>query len=144
MIPAEGRRFLHVANGHCTTRLIHQAGIPGPKSIWADPLHEGPVPGGLSDEDLLEIRARYLAPTPDSVAATIAELKNWRAAIDHHESYDELVLWYEHDLFDQLNLIQVLNLIGQTVPTVRTVSLICIGSSPGRPHFKGLGELTPT
>ena len=26
--------------------------------------------------------------------------------------YDEVILWYEHDLFDQLNLIQVLNRLG--------------------------------
>ena len=28
-----------------------------------------------------------------------------------HESYDELILWFEHDLFDQLNLIQLLTWI---------------------------------
>ena len=28
--------------------------------------------------------------------------------IDDTTAYDELVLWYEHDLFDQLNLIQIL------------------------------------
>ena len=41
-------RFLHVANGTCTTKLIEAAGIPGALSIWADPLHDGPVPGGQS------------------------------------------------------------------------------------------------
>ena len=54
-------RFLHVANGTCTTRLIESAGIPGTLSIWADPLYEGPVPGGLTDAELLELRARHLA-----------------------------------------------------------------------------------
>src|SRR5947209_18378089 len=40
-------RFLHVANGTCTTEIIEATGIPGTLSIWADPLYEGPVPGGL-------------------------------------------------------------------------------------------------
>ena len=53
-------RFLHVANGTSTTRLIEAAGIPGTCSIWADPLHEGPVPGGLTDAELLDVRMRYL------------------------------------------------------------------------------------
>jgi len=136
-------RFLHVANGYSTTRLIHQAGIPGTCSIWADPLHEGPVPDGLSDDELLDVRARHLARRPERVAATIAELRHWRAVIDEHDSYDELVLWYEHDLFDQLNLIQVLSRIARTVPSTASVSLICLGSFPGRAAFKGLGELTP-
>src|SRR6266446_9638303 len=52
-------RFHHVANGTCTTRLIQAAGIPGALSIWADPLHDGPVPGGLTDEELLDVRSRY-------------------------------------------------------------------------------------
>jgi hypothetical protein len=52
-------RFLHVANGTCTTRLIQAAGISGALSIWADPLHDGPVPGELTDEELLDVRLRY-------------------------------------------------------------------------------------
>ena len=54
-------RFLHVANGSSTTRLIHAAGIPGTLSIWADPLYDGPVPGGLTDTELLDVRAHHLA-----------------------------------------------------------------------------------
>ena len=42
-------RFLHVANGTCTTTIIEAAGIPGARSIWTDPLYEGPVPAGLND-----------------------------------------------------------------------------------------------
>jgi hypothetical protein len=135
-------RFLHVANGHCTTRLIDEAGIPGTLSVWADVLHEGPVPAGLSDQELLAVRASYLAETPGAVAAVMADLTAVRLAIGRHESYDEIVLWYEHDLFDQLNLIQVLDWIGHARPAARLVSLICIGSFPGHPRFKGLGELT--
>ena len=52
-------RCLDVANGSCMTRLIEAAGIPGARSIWADPLHEGPVPGGLDDDELLDARMRY-------------------------------------------------------------------------------------
>ena len=53
-------RFLHVANGTCTTRLIEAAGIPG--ALSSGPiLHEGPVPGHLTDAELLEVRRRCLA-----------------------------------------------------------------------------------
>jgi hypothetical protein len=141
---ASAIRFLHVANGTSTTAIIHEAGIPGSTSIWADPLHDGPVPGGVPDEQLLQIRARYLGDgSEEAVEQAIAELMAWRAAIDDISSYDHLVFWFEHDLFDQLNLIQALARIRKTVATTRPVSLICIGSFPGRPGFKGLGELTP-
>jgi hypothetical protein len=137
-------RFLHVANGTCTTRLIEAAGIPGLRSIWADVLYEGPVPEGIDDAGLVEVRARVLSSPGDrAIADVAAELKHWRIAIERHESYDELVLWFEHDLFDQLNLVQLLSWIRERLPRSKTVSLVCIGSFPGRPGFKGLGELQP-
>jgi hypothetical protein len=146
-------RFLHVANGTCTTRTIEAAGIPGACSIWADPLYEGPVPGALNDAELLDVRMRYLGGPTDLTWAAWAgsnpsldptnDLRQWRATIERHESYEELILWFEHDVFDQLNLIQLLTWIRDHLPATKPVSLICIGSFPGRPDFKGLGELTP-
>jgi hypothetical protein len=136
-------RFLHVANGSSTTRTIAEAGIPGLLSIWADPLHDGPVPGDLTDDALLEVRARFLgAPTEDPGIDPVEGLKAWRQIIERHDAYDELVLWFEHDLFDQLNLIQLLSWLHRRLPPSKVVSLVCIGSYPGRPDFKGLGELT--
>ena len=136
-------RFLHVANGTCTTEIIRASGIPGTRSIWADLLYEGPVPGDLSDEELLDVRARHLDPAGGSYVGTVNDLRGWRRTIEAHEAYDELVLWFEHDLFDQLNLIQLLTWIRPRLPGRKAVSLVCIGSFPGRPRFKGLGELTP-
>ena len=69
-------------------------------------------------------------------------MRVWRrtiAALD----YDELVLWYEFDLFDQLNLVQLLSWVRGSLPADVPVSLICIDAFPGHPNFKGLGELTP-
>lgn len=137
-------RFLHIANGSCTTRLIEAAGIHGATSIWADPLHDGPVPAGLSDEELLHVRMRHLAGPEESWATdTVNDLRRWRSIIEDHGAYSEVVLWFEHDLFDQLNLIQILSWIRTRLPATKIVSLVCIGSFPGRAKFKGLGELTP-
>jgi hypothetical protein len=136
-------RFLHVANGSSTTQTIEAAGIPGLRAVWADPLHAGPVPADLPDAALVDVRARYLAGDTNDVDAVRQELLGWRAAIADAASYDELVLWFEHDLFDQLNLVQVLDWMRERLAASPRVSLICIDRFPGRPRFKGLGELTP-
>ena len=153
MTPLAKTRFLHVANGTSTTGLIQAAGVPGALSIWADPLHDGPVPAGLTDEELLDVRLRHHTGPADITFAAwrgsdpsldpMNDMRQWRATIERHDSYDELILWFEHDLFDQLNLIQLLTWIRERLPTTTPASLVCIGSFPGRPEFKGLGELTP-
>jgi hypothetical protein len=136
------QHFLHIASGHSTTGIIARAGVPGTLSIWADPLHEGPVPRAVTDDALVEARARHLAGESVALEDTQAELRRWREVLDSSPAYDELVLWYEHDLFDQLNLIQVLDRLGAR-ERPNAVSLVSIGSYPGKPAFKGMGELTP-
>jgi hypothetical protein len=54
----------------------------------------------------------------------------------------EYVLWFEADLYDQLQIIQILaRLAGFGVPAHR-ITLICIGEHPGIARFGGLGQLT--
>jgi hypothetical protein len=101
------------------------------------------VPADLSDAALVDVRAQYLAGETSDVEAVRNELLGWRAAIADTASYDELVLWFEHDLFDQLNLVQLLDWMRERMPATPHVSLICIDRFPGRPQFKGLGELSP-
>jgi hypothetical protein len=141
MAPASGT--LHIANGHSTTASIGHAGIAGDLSIWADVLHEGPVPSGLSDEELVRVRAMYLAEPAANPDEVVAEFRKWGDPLERLTDYEELILWFEHDLFDQLNLIQLLDRIARRRRGSTRVSLISIDSFPGRLTFKGLGELTP-
>ena len=134
--------ILHVANGHVTAGLLALSGLPGRTQIWADPLNEGPVPGNVSDDELLMIRARFLAERYDA-SGVADDLRRWRESVEDDAGYDELVLWFEHDLFDQLNLIQLLAHLDRA-PRSKPITLICIDRYPGHPDFKGLGELEPS
>jgi hypothetical protein len=78
---------------------IEAAGIPGACSIWADSLDDGPVPAGLSDRELVEVRMRHLTANGHGSPHYDADLREWRDALQRHEAYDELMLWYEHDVF---------------------------------------------
>ena len=83
-----------------------------------------------------------MGPRAEQAAAYLGA---WRSVIDGRAAYDELILWFEHDLFDRLNLIHVLDRLGPAAvgPGSTAISLICIGAFPGRPDFKGLGQLNP-
>jgi hypothetical protein len=102
--------MLHVTNGDCAAERIRAAGVEGTLLPWRDVLHDGPVPAGLPLERLSAVRAEFIAGgaagTVDEVRRSFAERDRTLAASGGE---DEVVLWFEHDLYDQLQLIQVLD-----------------------------------
>jgi hypothetical protein len=120
--------ILHITNGDAAGDKLRTF-VAGDVVLSCDVLHDGPV-------------------ERDDAAAT--------RTLARAAGCDEVVLWFEHDLFDQLNLIRTLTLLDEKVrrkadtteATVvsgfsRTVSLICIDEYPGVARFIGLGQLTP-
>jgi hypothetical protein len=100
---------LHVTNGDCAADRLRAAGMEGAILPWRDVLHDGPVPAGLALEALSRVRADFIAtgmPDPDAVRRGFAERDRVLAA---SAAEDEVVLWFEHDLYDQLQLVQVLD-----------------------------------
>ena len=130
---------LHVTNGESAGNTLRRTGIDGAVLAWDDVLHEGPVPGG-PPERVREARARFLADCGWGDARAI------RASFERRDRHlaqalgdgRPVVLWFEHDLYDQLQLLQILAQVG---PDADRVELIEVGSFPGRPGFRGLGEL---
>ena len=132
-----------MANGSAHHELIEAAGIRGRLSIWADVLYDGPVPGGLDDRELLRVRARHLAgPVSGFVRRGTRGFRagEMRSNVD---SYDELVLWYEHDLVRSTESPPATELDEAPVAGLDHRELDRNRFLSGRPAFKGLGELAP-
>jgi len=107
--------MLHVTNGDSTTPQLRAAGVRGDVLTWRDVLHDGPLPAPGTLDSLRAERARFIAAmgwAPEAeVHADLAERDaRLRAALAGGE---EIVLWFEHDLYDQLQLLQVLDAIGE-------------------------------
>ena len=135
--------MLHITNGDSAAQLIRATGIAGTVLAWRDVLHEGPVPAGLSLHALGEVRAHFLVEPGWAVSfqETLREFRERDAILEAGLGEDEIVLWFEADLYDQLQIIQILEWIGKHERPL--VSLICIGEFPGIERFTGLGQLTP-
>jgi len=101
--------MLHVTNGSVALSRLHDLGVPGRIVPWDDVLHEGPVPAGLVDEALRRVRAEFLAVDWGDAAQIERSLAARDAALAEAVSGDEIVLWFEHDLYDQLHVLQVLS-----------------------------------
>src|SRR5947209_17501251 len=52
---------LHVTNGDSVVYSLRDSGLGGTVVAWQDVLHEGPVPGTATAEELRSIRPRYVA-----------------------------------------------------------------------------------
>jgi RNA polymerase sigma factor (sigma-70 family) len=139
---AETPRLLHILNGDCVRETLERSQVPGAFAPYADVLHEGPVAFTSGTRAAREIRVRWIAANgyaPYSVAMQMAE--RWDSQVASFAEYDEVVLWFEHDLFDQLLLVRHLDWFSRRDMGRTKLSLICIGEFPGFEPFHGLGQL---
>jgi Domain of unknown function (DUF1835) len=134
---------LHVTNGDVTVDLLRRAGLASQALAWADVLHEGPVPAGLDDAELRRVRAEFLAGADGVDAAAVRRRfeERDRALADNRAG--RYVLWFEADLYDQLQIAQILAALRRLGAEPGRVTLVCIGEYPGIAHFGGLGQLEP-
>jgi hypothetical protein len=125
---------LHITNGDHAVAVLRAAGMHGEIVPWRDVLHEGPVRSDLPLEALSKLRARFIA---EAGWAKLGEAEAMFAARDASlrgaARAAEVVLWFEHDLYDQLQLIQVLAWFA--VHPHPRVSLVC--------EAEYLGRMTP-
>jgi hypothetical protein len=130
---------LHVSNGDATD--LPGTGIAPRLVYWRDVLHEGPVPD-VAPAELRAIRAAFLfrAGADDRDEGTAMFVERDRTLEDNRDG--EYVLWFEADLYDQLQIIQILSRLAELGVPPRRVTLICIGEHAGIARFGGLGELT--
>lgn len=136
-------RTLHVVNGDSTAGLLARAGLPGEVAVWAEPLHDGPTPYGVSDDEWRRVRARHYQECGwGTFEENLALLERWDGPLARADSFDEVVLWFEHDLFDQLILVRHLWWFDRRDTSV-PMTLVCIDRHEGYPRFLGLGELAP-
>jgi len=122
--------MLHITNGSSVS--LSDSGLGGDILFWVDTLYEGPVPAGLTHDELTRLRDTYfsghlLAQRDAAIAASLAS--------------DEIALWFEHDLYDQLQLIQILDQLAARGPS--GVSLIAIQDYLGHLTGEQLAALWP-
>lgn len=100
---------LIVTNGDVAGELLRKSFAGTEVMPWRDVLHEGPVPMTDDHEELSELRADYLADRGWGGHDALRE--SFRArdrGLANHRIFENVILWFEHDLYDQLQLIQIL------------------------------------
>jgi hypothetical protein len=133
---------LHIHNGDSTASTMRFAEFPGRHFPFREVLMEGPTPAGLNADAWRTRRAEFLTEEyeiEEDVAAGLLEGETVLASFPDHE---EVVLWFEHDLFCQINLIYLLDWFARQELGSTRLSMVCIDGFPGKENFRGLGELS--
>jgi redox-sensitive transcriptional activator SoxR len=109
--PETPKSLLHVTNGESAGNTLRQTGLGGAVLSWQDVLHEGPVQP-VARSKLLRERAAFLSECGwGSRRAILSSLERRdEQFVDGLKAGAHVVLWFEHDLYDQLQLIDALAL----------------------------------
>lgn len=133
---------LHITNGDGAANLLKASSISGDVLVWRDPMHHGPFPPGDFDT-ISEVRARYLVGDSNDPAEAIRDFKFRNTHLEGFRTYGTVVLWFEHDLLDQLQILQILDWFADRDLGDTVLQMVCINAFPGMESFRGLGQLTP-
>lgn len=116
---------LNLTNGDAAVFDVARAAGVAPEAVapWRDALHDGPVPDGLGSEALARVRAAHVAARGwAGEAEALLSLLERDARLAAHSAEAEVVLWFEDDLYDALQLAQIGDrLQGRPGPVTRVV-----------------------
>ena len=139
-------RTLHIRCGSDLKEPLQAAGFHGDFYDHTYPYLIGPVREG---PDCLQQRARFIVDCygdlfdpPLEYEGQLRGLEDSERVLHESAEYERVVIWSEHDCYDQLTLIRLLGHFALHRCPQR-LELINTGNFPGAKRFIGLGELPP-
>ena len=131
---------LHVTNGDSTVAGLRATGLSETILAWRDVLHEVRYPQSTMTRSATSGAAFLAEHDAGDIGTRAAFAARDETLADHRDG--GYVLWFEADLYDQLQLVQILARLRALGVRPERITLICVGEYAGIAHFGGLGELT--
>lgn len=132
---------LHIVNGDDLTQCIKEIGLPGEIIIWREMLCEGPTSYELDSEKFFKLRSQFLNETyqisPEDYKSQFINELNKLSKIN---GYDEIVLWFEFDLFSHINMLAAISYLIENRKNA-PVTLVCSKKLKGEKEFSPLSQL---
>ncbi len=134
-------RQLHITNGDDFSHNIAELEIPGDVIVWREMLCEGPTYATLDTPEFFDLRKKFLENIYNISADQyesqfIEELHKLTIA----NGYEEIVLWFEFDLFSHINMLAVISHLLENKKTI-PVYLVCSKRLKNEKEFSPLSQL---
>src|SRR5690554_3916687 len=132
---------LHIINGDDISKNIKALEIPGEIVVWREMLCEGPTYASLDTPEFVKLRKDFLSKTyniapEDYDKQFVEELEKLTIS----NGYDEIVLWFEFDLFSHINMLAVINHLLENKKRI-PVFLVCSKKLEDEKEFTPLSQL---
>ncbi|WP_420322630.1 DUF1835 domain-containing protein [Flagellimonas sp.] len=136
------KSLLHITNGDNFTSKLQSLDFKGDIITWREMLCEGKTLCNVGSESFWKTRFEFLNKNYKVSKSWFVEktLKEYRSLCNHKQQ-DQIVLWFEYDLFCQINMLAVLSWL-KTHRRHAEISLVCSGNEDESDKLYGLGELS--
>ena len=133
--------ILHITNGDSFTQKLKDLNLEGDIITWREMLCEGKTLSTVGSESFWKTRFEFLNKNYKVSKSWFVEktLKEYRSLCNHKQQ-DQIVLWFEYDLFCQINMLAVISWL-KTHRRHAEISLACSGKVEGEGRYLGLCEL---
>lgn len=137
-------KLLHVLNGDCTLAIMNKQQMAGDKVVWREVLCEGKTVPQVGSKGFWAERTDFFEAFFE---AAPNQFRKW--TIEEFEKlyrfrdYEEVVLWFEHDLFCQINMVALLSWFANQDRGNTRIALVCLGNHPDYEDMISLGEIHP-
>ena len=136
------KQILHITNGDSLTERLQQIDLTGDIIIWREMLCEGPTVTEVGTENFIKIRKKFLLENysiseEDYEEKFVSQIHK----LSQIDNYDEIILWFEFDLFCHINMLAAISYLIQNKHH-EAVYLVCSGRVPGEKDLIGLSELS--
>ena len=134
--------ILHITNGDSTTQILNSLNFDGEIITWREMLCEGKTTIDVGSEFFWKTRFDFLKSSYKTNKKTFIDytLKEYRNLCKQKQQ-DEIVLWFEYDLFCQINMIAVISWL-KRFRKGRKISLVCSGKIRKKKEFFTLNQLS--
>lgn len=136
------RSQLHITNGDAFTQRLQELQVKGDIITWREMLCEGKTETNVGSESFWKTRFDFLHKNYNVSKSWFVEktLKEYRSLCNHKQQ-DQIILWFEYDLFCQINMLAVISWL-KTNRRHAEISLICSGNEDDTEKLYALSELS--
>ncbi|NVJ87825.1 MAG: DUF1835 domain-containing protein [Flavobacteriaceae bacterium] len=136
-----GASILHITNGNSTTNYLKKLNFQGNFITWREMLCEGKTTTDVGSESFWKHRFNFFKTSYKVTKQKFIDftLKEYRA-LCNQKNNDEIVLWFEYDLFCQINMIAVISWLKRYRKGYQ-ITLVCSGKVNGSKNLKTICEL---